>query len=98
MCFYDCFRIRYSRFATTDLLWKVLAWIALFGWGTGVLIMGSLYWKEKSRYGYSHDSTVEIILDSCGIYKRGKYYALNENLAQIKRVERAQEDPEFIEF
>ncbi len=86
-------------FATTNLSWKVLAWIAFFGWGTGVLIMGPLYWKEKSRYRYSHDSTVDIIIGSGGIYQGGKYYALNENLAQIKKVEILPgEDPEIIEF
>jgi len=86
-------------FAPADLSWKVLAGIAFFGWGTGVLIMGPLYWKEKSRYCYSRDSAVDIIIGSGGIYQGGKYYALNENLAQIKKVEiLSEEDPEIIEF
>jgi hypothetical protein len=87
-------------FTTTDLSWKVFAWIAFFGWVTGVLIMGPLYWKEKSRYRYSHDSDVYIFIGSGGIYQGGKYYALNENLAQIKKVEilTGGEDPEVMEF
>jgi len=86
-------------FTSTNLSWKVIAWIAIFGWGTGVLIMGTLYWKEKSRYSYSQNSPVDIIIGACGIYQGGKYYALNENLAQIKKVEILPgEDPEIIEF
>jgi hypothetical protein len=86
-------------FTSTNLSWKVTAWIAIFGWGTGVLIMGPLYWKEKSRYRYSQNSPVDIIIGACGIYQGGKYYALNENLAQIKKVEILPgEDPEIIEF
>ncbi len=61
--------------------------------------MGPLYWKEKSRYRYNHDSNVDIFIGSAGIYQGGKYYALNENLAQLKKVEiLSGEDPEIIEF
>jgi hypothetical protein len=87
-------------FFPTKLSWKVFAWIAFLGWSTGFLIMGPLYWKEKSRYRNSHDKAVDIFIGQGGIYQGGKYYALNENLAQIKKVEilTGEEDPEVMEF